>query len=322
MGLRRSLTYEPVDLLADYLDGPRARGAFLLHVLMQPPWSMEVTDDAPLTLVAVLSGDLWLRRDGEEPRSLAGGDVLLVRPGTSYVLSSDRDLAPHIHIGPAQTCTGNDGRDLSDEFATGLRQWGNDPHGGDTLLVASYHSRAEVGRELMGALPELLVTSAASQPFLDGLVREVGQDDLAGRSMLDRLLDIVVVSAVREWSRRMPQSEQTWVAAGRDHVVHDAVTLIHRNPERAWTVDALARAVGVSRPALARRFQATLGVGPIGYLNDWRLILGADLLTDEQLTLSAVARRVGYATPFSFSTAFKRKYGASPSDYRAGRPTH
>jgi hypothetical protein len=61
-----------MDALAGLLDGPRARGAFLLRAVLDPPWSLRIQDRAPLTLVAMVRGGAWVRYDGdgEEPARL------------------------------------------------------------------------------------------------------------------------------------------------------------------------------------------------------------------------------------------------------------
>jgi AraC-like DNA-binding protein len=84
-------------------------------------------------------------------------------------------------------------------------------------------------------------------------------------------------------------------------------------------VELLATKLGVSRSALARRFTALVGEPPMAHLTRWRLSLAADLLEDPALTLEAIARRVGYATPYALSTAFKRTRGLTPAQHRARR---
>jgi AraC-like DNA-binding protein len=55
----------------------------------------------------------------------------------------------------------------------------------------------------------------------------------------------------------------------------------------------------------------------MAYLTAWRMSVAADLLADPALSLRAVARRVGYGTPFAFSAAFKRHRGMSPAAFRS-----
>ena len=56
-----------MDAVAGLLDGPRARGAFLLRSSMDPPWSLRIRDEAPLTLCAMVRGDAWVVPDEGEP---------------------------------------------------------------------------------------------------------------------------------------------------------------------------------------------------------------------------------------------------------------
>jgi AraC-like DNA-binding protein len=94
--------------------------------------------------------------------------------------------------------------------------------------------------------------------------------------------------------------------------------MLHNNPAASWTVASLAAATGVSRAALARRFTDLVGEPPMSYLTGWRLTLAADLLREPEATIGAVARQVGYGSPFALSTAFKRVRGISPQEHRTG----
>ena len=110
-----------------------------------------------------------------------------------------------------------------------------------------------------------------------------------------------------------------WYAAHTDPVVGQAMRLLEHNPAHGWTVAALADAVGVSRAALARRFTDLVGESPIAFLTGYRLALAADLLAEPDATVGRVARQVGYGSPFTFSTAFKRHFGVAPQAFRAER---
>jgi AraC-like DNA-binding protein len=101
-------------------------------------------------------------------------------------------------------------------------------------------------------------------------------------------------------------------------VVGRALRMLHNNPAHRWTVATLAAEIGVSRAALARRFTELVGEPPMTFLTGWRLALAADLLREPDATVGAVARQVGYGSPFALSTAFKRVRGVSPRQHRAG----
>ncbi|MCW2547769.1 MAG: Transcriptional regulator, AraC family, partial [Mycobacterium sp.] len=70
-----ALACSPMDALAGLLDGPRARSAFLLRSSVDPPWSMRIEDQAPLTVLAMVRGDAWVLPESGDPVCLSAGDV-------------------------------------------------------------------------------------------------------------------------------------------------------------------------------------------------------------------------------------------------------
>jgi len=108
-----------------------------------------------------------------------------------------------------------------------------------------------------------------------------------------------------------------------DQRVGRALALVQADPAKRWTVESLARAVGLSRAAFARRFAAVSGRSPVRYLSELRLALAASLLETTDDSLAELATRVGYTSEFAFSRAFKRKHGVAPGSFRRlSRATH
>lgn len=307
-----------MDALAGLLDGPRARGAFLLRCVLEPPWCLRIEDEAPLALTAVTRGRAWVWADGEEPRELGPGDLLVARGPRPYTVSDDPATRPQVIIEPSGRCVALDGHEVHEELALGVRSWGNSPVGGTVLLTGAYRP-GEVGRRLVRTLPDLLVLSTGdgADPLVALLAEEIVKDEPGQEAVLDRLLDLLLISALRRWLVR-PDSPAAGYRGYADPVVGRALRLLQHNPAHAWTVAALAAATGVSRAALARRFTELVGEPPMAFLTAWRLALAADLLRGSDAGLTAIARQVGYATPYALSTAFKRVHGVSPRDYRAG----
>lgn len=101
-----------------------------------------------------------------------------------------------------------------------------------------------------------------------------------------------------------------------DPQVQKAIQLMHARPEAPWTVTSLARSVGLSRPAFARRFVASTGISPGRYLTGYRMQLARELLRRPELSLAAVAERVGYSSEFAFNRAFKRHHHVAPGSFR------
>lgn len=311
-----------MDALAGILDGPRARGAFVVRSVLDPPWSLRVMDEAPISVVAIVAGDAWVVPDGDEPRILGTGDVAIVRGPGHYTVADDPSTAPTVVIHPGQRCTTTEGESLSEAMALGVRTWGNSPTGSVTMLTGTYETEGEIGRRLLDALPALVVLEADSWhcPVIAMLADEIGKDEPGQAAVLDRLVDLLVVAALRAWFARPDADVPAWYRAQGDPVVGRALHLLHTDPSRQWTVASLAAGTAVSRAALARRFHDLVGEPPMTFLTGWRMALAADLLSGSDATVAAVASQVGYGSPFTFSNAFKRLYGVSPRAYRSRVP--
>jgi AraC-like DNA-binding protein len=308
-----------MDAVAGLLDGPRAREAFLLRASLDPPWSLRIEDEAPLTLVAVVRGAASVLYDDGETTWLEPGDVAVFRGPDPYTVADDPQTPPQAVILPGQRCATPDGRELTGLGELGVRSWGNAAHGATVMLIGSYHVDGEVSGRLLRALPRLLVVRAADwdSPLIPLLADEIVKDDPGQEAVLDRLLDLLLIAVLRTWFARPDAGAPGWYRAHADPVVGPALRLIHHNPAHPWTIAGLAHEVGVSRAALARRFHALVGEPPMSFLTEWRIALAADLLLEPGATIGSVAHQVGYGSPFALSTAFKRTRGISPQQHRS-----
>jgi AraC-like DNA-binding protein len=136
---------------------------------------------------------------------------------------------------------------------------------------------------------------------------------------------------LRRYAQSGAPSLRGWLAGLQDPFVGRALALLHGQPTRDWSVDKLAREVALSRSALAERFSTTIGEPPIQYLTRWRLTLAAQALRRSSDGIALVAEQSGYESEASFTRAFKREFGVSPttwrktggrgaSDFSSGRP--
>ncbi|MCX2180406.1 AraC family transcriptional regulator [Streptomyces sp. SKN60] len=308
-----------MDALAGLLDGPRAKGAFVLRMVMAPPWSVRIADEAPLCLMCVTDGEAWIvPEDGAAPVLLRPGDLAIARGPDPYTVAHAADAPPTAVIGPGGSCATLSGEPLAESMSLGVRTWGNAPDGGTTVLVGTYLLAGEVSRRLLDALPGLLhlpgeVWNCPLMPFLED---EIGRDEPGQSVVLDRLLDLLLIAAVRAWFARPGAAAPAWYRAMGDPVVGRALRLLENDPAHPWTVASLAAKTGVSRAALARRFTDLVGEPPMAYLTGWRIDRAADLLRQTEATVEAVARQVGYSSAFALSAAFKRVRGISPQEHR------
>ncbi|MFB7109401.1 AraC family transcriptional regulator [Streptomyces sp. NPDC056291] len=313
-----------MDAITGLLEGPRARGAFLLKSVFNPPWALRIEDRAPISVVTMVHGEAWVRPDRAEPVRLRPGDVAVMRGPDPYVVSDALDTAVQITVGPDQRCNTPAGEDVTETMALGMRTWGDAlGEGSAVMLSGTYRAPSEIGRRLLSTLPAAVVRPAGegNDPLIGLLAEEMARDEPGQELVLDRLLDLLLVNVLRGWLADPDSGAPAWYRAQSDPVVGPSLRLLHDNPAHSWTVESIARKVGVSRAQLARRFTAVVGEPPMAYLADWRLTLAADLLREPDTTVAMVARQVGYSSGFALSSAFKRVRGLSPQEYRAQAAT-
>ena len=307
-----------MDALAGLLDGPRARGAFLLRAIMDPPWSIRCQDRSPLCLVAMMRDEAWVVPDAGDAVRLRPGDVAIMRGPEAYTIADAPATLPQIVIHPGQRCTTPAGEPIGQSMDLDVRTWGNSADGSAMMLVGAYEMRGAISQRLLTALPALLVVpgDAVDSPLIPLLGEEIVKDEPGQEVVLDRLLDLLLITVLRTWFSSPEAQAPAWYQANSDPVVGRALRMLHNNPAEPWTVAGLAAEIGISRAALARRFTDLVGEPPMSYLTGWRLDLAADLLREPDATVGAVARQVGYGSPFALSAAFKRVRGVSPREHR------
>ncbi|MFJ9776381.1 AraC family transcriptional regulator [Kitasatospora sp. NPDC101157] len=310
-----------MDTLAGLLDGPKARGAFLLRSILTPPWSLRIEDRAPLSVVTTVRGEAWIQPEHGTPLLLRPGDVAILRGPEPYTVADDPNTPVDVIVGPGQACT-QGGADVSGAMSLGVRTWGQGREGDQAcsvLLSGTYQAEHEIGRRLLDCLPALLVRPAgtgADDTLVHLLAAETGRNEPGQELVLDRILDLLVVTVLRAWLAAPDSAAPAWYRAQHDPVVGPVLRLMHDDPATPWTVADLAQQVGVSRAGLARRFTAMVGEPPMAYLAGRRLAVAADLLRDTECTVASAARQVGYSNAFALSTAFKRVRGISPQEHR------
>ena len=146
-----------------------------------------------------------------------------------------------------------------------MRTWGNAADGATVMLTGTYELDGEVSRRLLRALPPLLVLRDDEWdcPVVPLLADEIVKDEPGQEAVLDRLLDLLLIAVLRAWFARPEAGAPEWYRAYGDPVVGHALRLLHHNPAHPWTVAELARETGVSRAALARRFNELVGEPPM-----------------------------------------------------------
>ena len=178
---------------------------------------------------------------------------------------------------------------------------------------------------LIDNLPPILVADSkrpGGMPWLSELVRvavaEAQGNRMGSDSVLGKLTELMFIEVVRQHVERLPEDQNGWLAGLRDPLISRALSVMHADPASDWDVKSIAREAGASRSEFAERFTQFVGIPPMQYLSKWRMQVASGLLADN-VNIAAIAAEVGYGSEASFSRAFKKMVGISPSVWRDRR---
>jgi len=263
----------------------------------------------------VTHGDCWGGLIGEPPVRLSAGDIIVFPRGEAHVMSS----APGMRETPdlAVYRRPDEGRL---PFTISMGSSRPDPA---RIVCGFLGCDARPFNPLLAALPRVIRVSdragGALGAFVQLAVAESKAPRIGGECVLSRLSELMFVDVVRQYLETLPPESSGWLAGLRDPFVGRAIAALHVRPARDWTLEALARDVGLSRSALAERFTLFVGQPPMQYLTNWRMQLAANHLLTGQESVAQAAERVGYESEAAFSRAFKKVVGVPPSQWRRRR---
>jgi AraC-like DNA-binding protein len=314
------------DVLSEVLRAVRLSGAVFFNVDARSPW---VAETPPGKLIAphvmpgsehvieyhvVTAGECWGGLIGEPATRLTTGDVIVFPQGDAHVMSS----APNMR-----------GPQVIEAFRRppGAQlpiAWSVDGKGPDrTQLVCGFIGcDARPFNPLLSALPRVLHLSK-QEAWIEQLVRVAVVESEArspgSEGMLARLSEMLFIAAVRHQLATLPEGTTGWLAGLRDESIGRALRVLHERVAYDWSLESLAKDVGLSRTVLAERFLHFVGVPPMRYLARWRMQLAASLLSEGNFSLAEIAGRVGYGSEAALSRAFKREVGVAPAAWRSER---
>ena len=317
------------DVLSDVLRAVRLTGAVYFDFELSSPWVAEAPPSREIAgkvmpgaqrvieYHLLARGSCWGHAIGQEPMRLQEGDLIVFPQGDAHVLSS----APGMRAAPDMSVFARPSSTLPIVYELG---------GGGAeraRVVCGFLGCDERPyNPLLTALPSVIHLSAAGPQapigwlgtLLNIAVKESGSARAGGENVLARLSELMFVEAVRRYLETLPPAQTGWLAGLRDPVVGQALAALHGQPSEPWTVERLARLVGLSRSVFAERFMEMVGQPPMQYLALWRMQLAARLLV-EGGHVAAVAGAVGYESEAAFSRAFKKLVGQAPATWRRVR---
>jgi AraC-like DNA-binding protein len=321
------------DVLSEVLSAVRLTGSVFFDVTATSPWVAEAPPSAQIAGAVmpgaqhaieyhvITRGSAWISIvDGApfEPVQLNEGDIAVIPHGEPHVVSS----APQMRAKPDV-----DGhRRPQDDSVLPFKLRTGEGEASDAHLFCGFFTRdVRPFNPLLDALPRFMRigrgTSAATDALLDhflGLAAAEHGDKRAGaQSVLNKLSELMFIEAIRTHMDHLSGDNTGWLSGLRDPLVGRALSLMHAQPARPWTLEELAAECGASRSGLVSRFTQLMGYPPIQYLTRWRMQLAARRLGERGAKVAAVAQEVGYESEAAFSRAFKKFSGRSPSEWRS-----
>jgi AraC-like DNA-binding protein len=306
---------KPADPLGEALHFLRMSGVFYCRSEFTAPWGLALPPFEDCVMFHVVTaGECWIEVDGADPYLLRPGELLLVPHGTGHRLTSK----------PGSTAAklfDLEREQVGERFEI-LR------HGGGgtaaTAICGVVQFETPAAKQLVRLLPKLIVVNAWGnapetewlQSTLRFMADEARESRAGGETVITRLADILVVQAIRAWIARDPAAKTGWLAALQDKQIGRAIAAIHRRPDESWTLPTLAAHVGMSRSAFALRFSQLVGEPAMRYVTRWKMQTAQGWLAQGDLSIGAIATRMGYDSEAAFSRTFKRITGIPPGAAR------
>jgi len=302
------------DPLGETLYQLRLDGSLYALSELKAPWGIDMPAlPGKMMFHIVTSGSCWLKTQGNSPIELQQGSLVLLPKGQGhYLLDSPGAATEPFFDLPVQQ--------VNERFET-LHYGGNGKLTKLTCCVVHFDHTA--GERLISQLPEVLHINSLDtdvdgwlEQSLRFLAREAREPRPGGQTIMANLADILVIQAIRTWINTSADADSGWLAALRDRHIGNALVAIHRAPEKNWSVELLAKNVGLSRSGFSARFTSLVGEPVMQYVTRWRMLLAKGKLLEGKVTLGELSEQLGYQSEAAFARAFKRTVGISPGSVR------
>lgn len=313
-----------MDALSDVLRLVGVTGGVFLDAEFTAPWAVAgrldprlcrpfmVEPQQVICFHYVIEGGCRIETEGEPPRVVSAGEIVVLPRNDVHVLSGARGIAP-VMIGEL----------MRPPEGLGLVRLSHGGGGERTRMVCGFLGGNAQLHPFLAHLPAVMTLEIASVPGGDWMAqsfsyaaRMMADGEPGAATVIAKMSELMFVETVRRHLALMPAEESGWLAGLRDPAIGRALALMHAELDRDWTAEAVAEAVNLSRSVFADRFTRLVGVPPMRYLLNWRLQIAMHRLRDTRQSVAEIAYAVGYQSEASFTRAFSRELGRPPATWR------
>jgi len=294
-----------MDPLSDVIALLRPNTAISKPITGRGAWAVRyAAHDAP-GFTIILKGSGWVTFDGATPVELETAAFLLLPTTPAFTLGSH----PHLEGTPTEPVD------------VPVRHGEQEGEPDFVVLGGAFRIEAANAPLLLTLLPRMIHVppsenrSERLRRIIDFIAEECRGEDPGRDVVLERLLEVLLIEALRSESGTMGDDRAGLLRRMRDKTLAPVLVAMHADVRANWTVAGLARIAGQSRSASAGHFRAVLGCGPIEYLASWRMAIAKDALLRGTKTLDRIAEEIGYESASAFSTAFRKRLGCPPGQF-------
>lgn len=295
------------DVLRDILETLRFRGSIFFQSDLASPWGMSLEKTAVPRFHVVMSGECFVGTPGHEAIRARQTDIVMLPNGSSHWIADQpgRKLVPSARAGAA--C----------ELGNPLFQKGRITN---RLVCGMVQFDQGATHPILANLPEVMhfpkpESAGPIWSIVTAIEAELRSQQGRSKLIADRLTEVLFLQLLRHYVSSN-ENATGFLAALRDQRIYRALTLIHRDPAANWSLASLGEQVGMSRATLVRHFKEIVGVAPMAYITDWRIMKAFEQVKNSGASLARIADSVGFASAQTLSKTFKKQYGCTPNELR------
>ena len=294
-------------MLGDVLETLRFRGSIFFRSELAAPWGMSLELTGIPRFHIALSGNFFVGGDDHDAVKIKEMDIVMLPTGNSHWIADQ----PGRKLVPSQLAS------EACELGNPLFQQGEITN---RLMCGIVHYDQESPHPLLDSLPDILhfPNLNSSQPIWSTVTlidAEIRRAEGLGGTIVDRLTEVLFLQLLNYYSEQSDNAPGFLVAL-RDRRLQRALTLIHKEPAFNWSLSSLGYQVGMSRATLVRHFKDAIGVAPMSYITNWRIMKAYNLIKYSSTPLEQIAESVGFGSARTLNKSFQRHYDCTPNELR------